>query len=117
MTARRVAPEDPPEAPVAPKSWSVYILRCANGALYTGIATDVARRLEEHASGTGRGAKALRGRQPLELLVAREVGAREMALRVEHRIKRLAPVRKAELARDAALLERFIAESAAPAIA
>jgi putative endonuclease len=36
--------------------WTVYMVRAGNGALYTGIATDVARRLAEHAAGAGRGA-------------------------------------------------------------
>ena len=88
-------------------------MRCSDGTLYTGIATDVSRRLTEHEGATGRGAKYLRGKLPLELLLARVVGTREIALRVEHRIKRLPRARKAELARDAALLDRFVEEEAA----
>lgn len=68
--------------------YSVYILRCADGSLYTGIATDVQRRLREHQSGT-RGAKYLRGRAPLELVYEQAVAERASALRVENRIKRL----------------------------
>ena len=45
--------------------WSLYLIRDAAGRLYTGISTDVARRLAEHAA--GRGARALRGRGPLAL--------------------------------------------------
>ncbi|MCJ7556362.1 MAG: GIY-YIG nuclease family protein [Gammaproteobacteria bacterium] len=67
--------------------WQVYMLRCRGGELYTGIATDVTRRLEEHAS--GRGAKALRGKGPLSLLISAPVGNRSQAQRVEARIKRL----------------------------
>ena len=48
------------------KKWYVYILRCGDGSLYTGITDDVQRRLEMHRSGNG--AKYTRGRSPLELV-------------------------------------------------
>jgi len=67
-------------------SYSLYILRCADGSLYTGIALDVARRLEEHQGGK-RGAKYLRGRTPVELVFECDAGTRGDALRLEHRIK------------------------------
>ena len=73
----------------------MYLVRAAGGVLYTGVATDVARRLAEHRS--GRGAKYLRGRGPLELVLERSIGAREVALRVEARIKRLTKSGKEEL--------------------
>ena len=69
-------------------AWSLYLLRCRDGSLYTGIATDVERRLGEHESGK-RGAKYLRGRGPLELELHEEIGERGDALRIEHRIKQL----------------------------
>jgi putative endonuclease len=77
--------------------WTVYMVRAGNGALYTGIATDVARRLAEHAAGAGRGAKSLRGKGPLALVLARPVGTRAEALRLEGRIKRLPKARKEAL--------------------
>jgi putative endonuclease len=83
-------------------------LRCGDGTLYTGIATDVTRRLAEHSSATGRGAKYLRGRQPLELLLTRAVESRELAQRVEHRIKQLPRARKAEIATTTALLDHLV---------
>ena len=89
-------------------AWFVYVLRCKDGTLYTGIATDVERRLAEHRGPGGRGAKYLRGRQPLELVMSRSVGAREIALRVEHRIKRLARVEKEALLRDEARVEILV---------
>lgn len=70
------------------QAWSVYLLRCADGSLYTGIATDVLRRLAEHEEGV-RGAKYLRGRGPLELVFHRQVGDRSLASKVERRVKRL----------------------------
>ena len=74
-------------------SYSLYILRCADGTLYTGIALDVARRLEEHQGGV-RGAKYLRGRTPVELVFEKPAGDRATALRLEHRVKRLSRAEK-----------------------
>ncbi|HET6629213.1 MAG TPA: GIY-YIG nuclease family protein [Woeseiaceae bacterium] len=69
-------------------AWSVYVLRCRDGSLYTGIATDVARRIAEHARGP-RGAKYLRGRGPFTLVFQAEVGDRAHATRAELALKRL----------------------------
>jgi putative endonuclease len=87
--------------------FSLYIVRCADGALYTGIATDIDKRLTEHASGV-RGAKFLRGRGPLELVFAEIVGDRASALRLEHRVKQLTRAQKLELVSG----ERRLAELA-----
>jgi len=76
--------------------WSLYIVRCRDGALYTGIATDVVRRIAEHAQ-NGKGAKYLRGKGPLRLVLVMAIGSRERALRVEGRIKKLPKARKEEL--------------------
>ena len=77
--------------------WFVYIVRCGDGTLYTGIATDVRRRIAEHARHDGRGAKYLRGRRPLRLVFVRAIGARGLALRIESRIKKLPKARKEAL--------------------
>ena len=69
------------------KKWYLYILRCGDGSLYTGITTDVNKRLEAHRSGTG--AKYTRGRGPLELVYREECGDHPNALRREAEIKRL----------------------------
>lgn len=79
-------------------TWSVYLLRCADGSLYTGIATDVSRRLAEHTDGE-KGAKYLRGRGPLELVFQQEIGDRSLALRIEHRVKRFPKAYKEDLGR------------------
>lgn len=72
--------------------WHLYLVETARGALYTGITTDVARRLADHRA--GRGAKALRGRGPLTLRHHEPVGSRSEALRLEAEIKRLPAARK-----------------------
>ena len=69
-------------------AWNLYLLRCADGSVYTGIATDVRRRIAEHESGN-RGARYLRGRGPLVLLFQREVGDRSLATRLEMLVKKL----------------------------
>lgn len=79
----------------AETAWHVYLVRAGGGTLYTGIATDVDRRLEEHRSGTG--ARYLRGRGPLEVVYRRKLGDRGLALRVEHAIKRLPRAEKEEV--------------------
>lgn len=69
--------------------WSVYMIRCGNGSLYTGIATDVERRFSEHLEQGPKAAKYLRGRLPLELVYRKEIGNRSEASKEELRIKRL----------------------------
>lgn len=76
--------------------YSLYIVRCVDGTLYTGIATDVERRLREHESGI-RGAKYLRGKGPLVLEFSEHIGCRSSASRAEHRIKKLQRSSKEEL--------------------
>ena len=77
--------------------WIVYMLRCADGSLYTGITTDLQRRVGEHNS--GRGAKSLRGRLPAEPVWESVFPDRGSALREEARIKKLSRSRKLEFIR------------------
>lgn len=77
------------------KCWYVYILRCGDGSLYTGITTDVQSRLEAHRS--GKGAKYTRGRAPLELVYREECGDRSQALKRELAIKSLTREEKKKL--------------------
>ncbi len=67
--------------------WYLYILRCGDGTLYTGITTDVEKRLAVHRS--GKGAKYTRGRQPLELVYREECESHSQALKRELEIKKL----------------------------
>jgi len=72
--------------------WYLYMLRCRDGSLYTGITTDVERRLEAHRS--GRGAKYTRGRGPLELVYQQVCGSHSQALKRELEIKAMPRARK-----------------------
>ena len=69
------------------KAWFVYMLRCGDGSLYTGIARDVQARLQMHRS--GKGAKYTRGRGPLELVYMEECADKSEALKRELVIKAL----------------------------
>ena len=76
-------------------TWKLYILRCGDGTLYTGITTDVEKRLKAHES--GKGAKYTRGRGPLELVYQEECGDHPAALRRELAIKALSREVKQQL--------------------
>ena len=76
-------------------TWYLYILRCADGTLYTGITTDVEKRLEQHRA--GKGAKYTRGRGPLELLYREECGTHSDALKRELAVKRLPRNKKEQM--------------------
>ena len=75
--------------------WYLYILRCKDDSLYTGITTDVEKRLEAHRA--GKGAKYTRGRAPLELVYREECGDHSDALRRELEIKALTREEKMKL--------------------
>jgi putative endonuclease len=79
----------------AGRTWWVYMLRCADGTLYTGIALDVQARLAQHRAGTG--ARYTRGRAPLELVHQEPAPTRAAASRREAAIKRLPRSGKLEL--------------------
>jgi putative endonuclease len=88
--------------------WSLYLVRCRDGSLYTGITTDVARRFAEHRENKGIGAKYLRGREPLELVFQKKLGSRSLALGVESKVKKLSKARKEELLSDKKHIEVII---------
>ena len=76
-------------------TWYLYILRCGDGTLYTGITTDVDKRFQAHQS--GKGAKYTRGRAPLELVYRESCGDHSAALKREAEIKKLPRERKRTL--------------------
>ena len=67
--------------------WYVYLIRCSDNSLYTGIATDIARRFRQHAE--GKGAKYFRGRVPLQVVYCEENHSRCSAATREYLIKRM----------------------------
>jgi putative endonuclease len=77
--------------------WHVYILRCADGSLYTGITTDLDRRLAEHNAGAAAGARYTRARLPVTLVYQEAALDRAAAARREWQIKQLARADKLAL--------------------
>ena len=75
----------------------VYILRCADGSLYTGAAKDLKRRLAQHRA--GRASRYTRARLPVQLVFEKRVRTWSRALREEHRVKRLSRAQKLDLIR------------------
>ena len=68
-------------------NWWVYIIKCCDGSLYTGISTDLDRRFQQHRS--GKGAKYFRIRQPLEIVYSEGTYSRHEASRREVKIKKM----------------------------
>jgi putative endonuclease len=73
-------------------NWYVYILKCTDNTLYTGITNDIKRRVSEHNRGVG--AKYTRGRTPVELVFVETLPNRSAALRRESAIKRMKTAEK-----------------------
>ncbi|MDH4276246.1 MAG: GIY-YIG nuclease family protein [Gammaproteobacteria bacterium] len=83
-------------------NWLVYILRCKDGTLYTGITNHLAQRLATHAA--GRGAKYLRGRLPVQLVYVESGHTRPSASQREAHLKRLPRAQKVRLIHEFNLL-------------
>ena len=82
-------PADPGE------TWFVYLARCGDGSLYTGIARDVAARIALHNA--GRGARYTRGRGPVVVCASRRCASKGIALRLEFAVKQLSRAAKENL--------------------
>jgi putative endonuclease len=76
--------------------YHLYVLKCADGTLYTGIALDVKKRVEEHNTSNVLGARYTRSRRPVYLVYSKEAGDESAAKREEYRFKQLS--REAKLA-------------------
>ena len=76
-------------------NWQVYIIRCSDNSLYTGITTDIEKRFLQHQDGTG--AKYFRGRIPLEVVYAEKNHTRSTASKRELQIKSMSRTVKEQL--------------------
>lgn len=76
-------------------NWRVYVIRCGDDTFYTGISTDVERRLRQHQQ--GKGARYTRGRDPLVLWWTSDVFSQEQALVVERQMKQWTHAKKEAL--------------------
>ena len=88
--------------------WFVYMVRCSNNALYTGITTDVERRAAEHRARTRKAARYIRFSTSVELAYQVRLGTRSLAARAEYRIKQLAKADKETIAREAYSRRRLL---------
>lgn len=80
-------------------SWTVYLLRCRDGSLYTGITTDLTRRLARHRAGTA--SAYTRSRRPVRLVYHERQPTRGAALRREAALRRLSRAAKLAIVRQA----------------
>lgn len=90
--------------------WYLYIVRCNDGTLYTGITTNIARRFREHRGGGTRRAGYMRGRVPLEVVYSQQLPDRGAASRAEYAVKQLPKTRKEMLAAGSVTLEQIVSE-------
>lgn len=77
----------------------VYIVRCADGSLYTGITTNLTRRLRQHNGEIRGGAKYTRSKRPVEIVYTQLAENRSLASKEEYRIKQLSRKQKLSLIR------------------
>lgn len=87
--------------------WSLYLLRREDGAIYTGISTNVERRFKEHTA--GRGSRALRGKPLIAIEYSVALGSRSLASQAEHRVKKLTKPAKESLIKRAPSLDELLA--------
>ncbi|WP_127475117.1 GIY-YIG nuclease family protein [Sulfurivermis fontis] len=83
-----------------PNTWFVYLLRCADDTLYTGVTTDMTRRLDEHNNDDKLGARYTRARRPVKLLHCEPAASRSDACKREAAIRKLSRAAKLALAQD-----------------
>jgi putative endonuclease len=79
------------------ENWNVYIVRCVDDSLYTGIAKDVARRVEEHNANNLLAANYTRARRPVTLVYQEAVATRSAAGKREYEVKRMSRAEKEAL--------------------
>jgi putative endonuclease len=76
--------------------WQVYIVKCADKTFYTGITTDLKRRVDEHNNSL-LGAKYTRGRRPVKLVYSKKFKNKSLAAKEENKIKKLSRIDKLAL--------------------
>ena len=80
-------------------NWYLYLIRCRDNTIYTGISTDVDRRFAQHQGSGNAGSRYLKGRGPLSLVFQEKLGSRSLALKVERRVKQMSKAKKEKLIR------------------
>ncbi len=93
--------------------WYLYVVRCHDGSLYTGISTDVGRRFAQHQGKGDTGSRYLKGKGPLTLVFKKKVGSKGLALQVERRVKKLSKARKERLIEVSGHVEDIVRQARA----
>ena len=94
--------------------WYLYMVRCHDGSLYTGISTAVERRIAQHQGNGDSRSKYLRGRGPLTLVFQKRVGTRGLALKVESKVKKLSREKKERLIGVPGYIEGIVRRAQTP---
>jgi putative endonuclease len=79
--------------------WHVYMVRCSDGTLYTGITNDLKKRIEAHNSGK-EGARYTRSRRPVKLVYSEQVESKSAAAKLEYQLKKLPRLKKIRLIKN-----------------
>ena len=79
--------------------WHVYMVRCSDWTLYTGITNDLEKRIEAHNSGK-EGARYTRSRRPVKLVYSEQVESKSTAAKLEYQLKKLPRLKKIRLIKD-----------------
>jgi len=87
-------------------NWFVYVVQCSDGSFYTGITTDIKRRIDEHNNST-KGAKYTRSRRPVKLVYWIDYADRSSASKAEAHFKKLTRKEKADVINRRILYEDF----------
>ena len=101
-----------PSSPAPAGCWYLYMLECSDGALYTGISNDVARRYAAHCA--GKGARYTRLNPPQRIALVHAFADKSQALKAEHALKRLSAAAKRQLVAGGNLDNWLAARSAQP---
>ena len=95
MRIRKKSKEQP--GPVSKSLWHMYVIETLDHLLYTGITTDVQRRVKDHLSLGARAAKFFRAHKPERLVFSQLIGTHSQALKAEYKFKLLKKVKKLEM--------------------
>ncbi|WP_144211878.1 GIY-YIG nuclease family protein [Shewanella donghaensis] len=93
--SRSLSTDTKSDIPAAP--WYLYMIKCRNSHLYTGVTTDIKRRFAEHQAGGAKAAKYLKGKGPLTLVYQETLTDRSHALKREIAVKKLSRSHKLAL--------------------
>jgi len=93
---------------VKSKNYYIYVLRCLDNSLYTGITTDVKRRFEEHTTRRSSAEKYTRSRKPYSIEIVWSCSSRSEASKLEYAFKKLSKIKKEEIISNPSFLKTYL---------